>query len=115
MGKFKTFFFLSWSLINTIPIIFLDLNESRKKLEVALGENLRIQYFACLRQWFLFHSTMTKDAFDEKVRHLFHTNEQIECHNNFLLAILNKASVRQVNNKGVFEAADYVGKSNKNY
>lgn len=92
------------------------MNEARKKLEAVLGENLKSQYYTFLRQWLLFNPSLTKDGFDEKVRGLFQNDEQISCHNNFLLAILNKASsvnktksLRQANNKGIFETADFPG------
>ncbi|CAG9769407.1 unnamed protein product [Ceutorhynchus assimilis] len=89
----------------------LELNEARKKLEAVLSEPLRTQYFAHLRQWFIFNPTLTKETFDEKVNQLFQTREQRICHQYFLLALLKKSQcisrIKQVN-KGVFEPADYV-------
>lgn len=92
----------------------MDLNEARKNLEAVLGEDLRKQYFEYLRQWFLFNTTLTKDQFDQAVRKLFYNEDQVACHNEFLLAILGRASssnkpknVRQVSDKGIFETADF--------
>ncbi|XP_066247235.1 transcriptional adapter 1-like [Euwallacea similis] len=72
---------------------------------------------------------LTREEFDAKVRSLLQTDEQIECHNNYLLALLTKTSfgdsperesepepepkpvpskiARQGNNKGVFESGNY--------
>ncbi|XP_050298943.1 transcriptional adapter 1-like [Anthonomus grandis grandis] len=101
--------FLKVITLNTI----MDVNEARRNLELALGD-LKPQYFAFLRQWFLFNPTLTKEEFDSKVRNLFYNEEQISCHNNFLLGILNKASstakvkpVRQLHSSGCFEPAAY--------
>lgn len=92
----------------------MDLNEARKNLEVVLGDELMKQYFDNLRQWFLFNPTLTKDQFDQNVRKLFYNEDQTACHNQFLLALISKASsnnkpknIRQVSDKGVFETADF--------
>ncbi|ENN74084.1 hypothetical protein YQE_09057, partial [Dendroctonus ponderosae] len=95
-------------------IAVLDVSEALKQLEDVLDSTVRDAYFTYLTQWFRFHPGMTKDVFDEKIRNLFRNKEQLIHHNNFLLALLNKAyssyrakPPRQVNNKGQFELADY--------
>lgn len=92
----------------------MDLNETRKELESSLTEEQKKEYFALLRKWFLFSSPINKDTFDSNVRKLLVTEEQIRCHNFFLLAILAKCSsnnrpknTRLSNEKGGFEYIDY--------
>ncbi|KAL1491585.1 hypothetical protein ABEB36_012160 [Hypothenemus hampei] len=70
----------------------MDINEVRTRLEDALGDDLKGQYFSYFRQLFLFNPTLTKDEFDEKVRGLFKNDEQISCHNDFIFAINLRAS-----------------------
>ncbi|KAJ8979593.1 hypothetical protein NQ317_019481 [Molorchus minor] len=92
----------------------MDINEARKNLEDCITEEIKNEYFAVLRQWFLFSSAMTKEEFDKRVRRLMVNDEQIRCHNRFLKAILTKANtnsrpknVRSTADKGVFECADF--------
>lgn len=81
---------------------------------MCLGDDLKKEYFALLRQWFSFSVPLTKEEFDRNVRRLLVNEEQIRCHNYFLLAMLSKnssnhrpKSVRTTNDKGVFECADF--------
>ncbi|XP_023017411.1 transcriptional adapter 1 [Leptinotarsa decemlineata] len=92
----------------------MDLNEARKDLEACLNEDLKKEYFSLLRQWFLFTATVTKEEFDKGVRKLLTSEDQIRCHNHFLLAILTKISSnsrpkapRSNTDRGIFECADY--------
>ncbi|RZC40302.1 SAGA-Tad1 domain containing protein [Asbolus verrucosus] len=91
----------------------MDLNEARKNLEACLGEDLRKEYFDILRQWFSFKSPITRKEFDTEVRKLLVNEEQIRCHNYFVLALLSKRtsskvkSTRNSCDKGVFECAEY--------
>ncbi|KAJ8928153.1 hypothetical protein NQ314_019300 [Rhamnusium bicolor] len=92
----------------------MELNEARKNLEACLSEELRREYFALLRQWFLISTPITKDDFDKRVRKFLVTKEQIRCHNDFLLAIISKSrsdnrpkNIRTTNEEGVFECADF--------
>lgn len=90
-----------------------DLNEARRSLETVLGEDLKKQYFNLLKQWFLFSGAISKIQFDSAVRKLMMTDEQIRCHNTFLLTLLNKInsnrtkSARNTCDKGSFELADF--------
>jgi transcriptional adapter 1 len=91
----------------------LDLNEARKNLEACLSEDLRKEYFDILRRWFSFKSPITRKEFDTEVRKLLVNEEQIRCHNYFVLALLSKRTSSRVKNtrntcdKGVFECAEY--------
>ncbi|KAF5280611.1 hypothetical protein FQA39_LY05259 [Lamprigera yunnana] len=91
-----------------------DINESRKQLEAVLGDDIKKQYFALLKEWFLFSSSMTKMQFDFSVRSILSTPEQVQRHNDFLLALYGKInnmklkSTRTSYDKGFFEAADTI-------
>ncbi|KAJ3654171.1 hypothetical protein Zmor_013380 [Zophobas morio] len=91
----------------------MDLNEARKNLEACLSEDLRKQYFDILRQWFSFKSPITRKEFDTEVRKLLVNEDQIRCHNYFVLALLSKRtssrvkSTRNTSDKGAFECAEY--------
>ncbi|XP_022904842.1 transcriptional adapter 1-like [Onthophagus taurus] len=90
-----------------------EINEARKNLESQLGEELMKQYFAILKQWFLFKEPISRLQFDSAVRKLMKTEEQIRSHNLFLLALISKVtssrvkSTRSMTDKGSFELADY--------
>ncbi|CAH1282120.1 unnamed protein product [Diabrotica balteata] len=91
-----------------------DLNEARNELEACLTEEMKKEYFALLRKWFLFSSPITKEHFDSEARKILITTEQIRCHNYFILAILAKCSsnnkpkhTRSSNEKGGFENIKY--------
>ncbi|KAG5898593.1 hypothetical protein JTB14_016604 [Gonioctena quinquepunctata] len=92
----------------------MELNETRKDLEACITEEQKKEYFLLLRQWFLFSAGINKEEFDKGVRQILLTEEQIRCHNHFLLAILSKCSSnsrlkvsRSTNDRGIFENADY--------
>lgn len=103
----------SW-VLKIISALTLELNEARKNLEVCLNEDQRKAYFDVLRQWFSFKSHITRREFDSEVRKYLVSEEQIRCHNHFLLALLIKRSssrtktTRNTSDKGVFENAEYV-------
>lgn len=95
-------------------IIVVDLNDARKELEACLTEEMKREYFAYLRKWFMFSLPISKEMFDTQMRKLFVTEEQITCHNKFLLAILTKCSLnnkpkntRLSNEKSGFENVEY--------
>lgn len=111
---------LSLYLLCCWRITFLDIGEARKQLEDVLETTVRVAYFNYLAEWFRFQPGISKDVFDEKIRGLFRNKEQLIHHNNFLLALWNKAysnyrakPLRQVSNKGQFETADYAGDATK--
>lgn len=91
-----------------------DLNQARKLLEQSLGDDLKKQYFALLKQWFLFSNSITKLQFDTAVRSLMTTDEQLHQHNDFMLALYGKInntrvkSTRSTYDKGCFEMADSI-------
>lgn len=64
----------------------IELTSARRKLENALGDTLKPQYFAHLRTWF--RKGCTKEELDIEAKKLL--SEQFHFHNEFLLAILNK-------------------------
>ncbi|CAH1961960.1 unnamed protein product [Acanthoscelides obtectus] len=70
----------------------LDLNEARKNLDEVLSDDLRKEYFALLRKWLSFTSNMDNDEFNEAVKKILVTNEQIQCHNKYMYYILYKVN-----------------------
>ncbi|KAJ8941752.1 hypothetical protein NQ318_001346 [Aromia moschata] len=44
----------------------MSLNEARKNLEACLGDEFKKEYFALLRQWFMFSAPITKEEFDRR-------------------------------------------------
>ncbi|CAH1176492.1 unnamed protein product [Phaedon cochleariae] len=92
-----------------------SLNDAKRDLEAYLSEEQKRDYFALLRQWFMFSAPLTKEAFDQGVRKFLTTEEQIRSHNYFLLSILSKISSNNLpkttrtssNDRGIFEIADY--------
>ncbi|XP_060535566.1 transcriptional adapter 1-like [Cylas formicarius] len=89
----------------------MDLLEAREKLENTLNETTKKEYFALLKEWVLFKSKLTKEQFDERARKFLVTNEQIHCHNNFVLAVLSEsssASKPKIVKTSKFEQADWI-------
>lgn len=70
--------------------VVADLDALRKKLEICLSEEVREQYFARLRERFLFSLSITEEEFDEETRKLLVTKEQKCSHNHFMLAVMAK-------------------------
>lgn len=98
-----------------------NISETRKALELSLGEDLAKQYIAKLRQFCSFKNknNMSKLQFDMEARKLLTTEEQVHHHNRFLLALVatsTKAKIqRNTSDKGTFEIAeliDYMQSSN---
>lgn len=82
-------------------------------MENCFNEECRKEYFEVLRRWFSFKSPITRKEFDTEVRKLLVNEEQIRCHNYFVLALLAKRtysrakSTRTTTDKGVFEGPEY--------
>nr|CAH7748614.1 unnamed protein product [Callosobruchus chinensis] len=81
----------------------LDLNEARKNLENSLTDTLFKEYLKLLQKWLGFSASMTKDEFDQAVRKMFVTKEQIRCHNKFMIALFAQI---HTTDRGVFEPAE---------
>ncbi|KAL3276670.1 hypothetical protein HHI36_012040 [Cryptolaemus montrouzieri] len=82
------------------------LNEARVQLESVVSDDLLKEYFAILRQWFLFNSPINKDEFDRQARKLLLNEEQIIAHNRFLRALLDKTSSDTTKLPKTFESSD---------
>ncbi|KAF7267773.1 hypothetical protein GWI33_019010 [Rhynchophorus ferrugineus] len=90
----------------------MDLIQARANLDAVFGDELRAQYFACLRQWFLFSSNLPLEQLDVSIRKLFSTDEQYKIHKEYILALTSKeaSSPERVGNRkevGNFETADF--------
>ncbi|XP_030752075.1 transcriptional adapter 1-like [Sitophilus oryzae] len=93
----------------------MDLSEARRILDSVLGDEVRTQYFSCLRQWCLFSSTLTLEQLDAAVRKILTNKEQYKCHKNYILALQVKTGLnmyngkhsKPVDNKNSFEMADF--------
>ncbi|CAH0552987.1 unnamed protein product [Brassicogethes aeneus] len=88
-----------------------DLCEAQKALEKVLGEDLLDEYIAQTLKWLSFSNPITKDEFDRNVRKIFINDEQVHCHNHFILTLLkrinmNKHKIHRHENNG-FEYAEY--------
>lgn len=53
-----------------------------------MDEDMQKRYFDKLGECFLFKSPLTKDEFNREVRKFLTTDEQIHCHNYYLLALM---------------------------
>ena len=88
-----------------------DLIEARKNLDLSLGETLSKQYILLLRQWFSLKNPITKLKFDLSVRKLGLSQEQLRCHNKYVLALLANCLKVKTNRvtaeRYCFELADY--------
>ncbi|XP_017778841.1 PREDICTED: transcriptional adapter 1-like [Nicrophorus vespilloides] len=89
-----------------------DLQEARKNLEAVLGEDLLKQYFILLKKWLMFSEPLTNTQFYGAVRKLFKNDEQIVCHDLYILALASKVnSTRtkkvQTSDDGFYEMADF--------
>ena len=73
----------------------LELSSSREKLFEALGESKTV-YLKNMKDWF--EKKLSKEDFDTHARELL-SSENIELHNQFLLAILAKCQTRDTSSR----------------
>lgn len=90
------------------------MHEALNNIQKCLGPEKEEEYTAVLRQWLSFSSHMTKDEFEQKVRKLLTTTEEIRHHINLMRAVLCKINGGKIKslkapmeNSNTFEYAEY--------
>lgn len=82
-------------------------------MENCFNDAFRQEYFEVLRRWFLIQSPITRREFDIEVRKFLVNEDQIRCHNYFVLALLaqrtrsRSKNMRTTTDKGVLEGPEF--------